>query len=376
MGPKKKKSTSGNGHNQKNNKQIHVTPVIPGPNDHLPFVSICTPTFDRRPFWEMAIKCFDEYDYPKDRMEWIILDDGTDKVEDLVSHIPQVKYYKYDEHMILGKKRNIMHEKTSGDIIIYQDDDDYYPPDRVSHAVQTLLANPKALCAGSSIIYVYFKHISQMYRFGPYGPNHATAGTFAFRRELLRQARYDDTKAVAEERDFLKGFTIPFVQLDPLKTILVFPHIHNTCDKRELLVYAPNPTCNLDPTVNVNTILKNESIYQFFMTDIDEALQNYPPGDPKYKVEVNKQVAILMENHQKRVDDHRKKEEVVQCDATNKIVDDANKRVQEERGKTIRVMVQNKKLLNRLREYEKRLDIEPEDAFTEEIDDMDVALPR
>ena len=90
MGPKKRKGNYGNG--QKLNKQIHVTPVRPGPNDHLPFVSICTPTFNRRPFWDMAIKCFDDYDYPKDRMEWIIIDDGTDKVEDLVSHIPQVKY--------------------------------------------------------------------------------------------------------------------------------------------------------------------------------------------------------------------------------------------------------------------------------------------
>ena len=46
-------------------------------------------------------------------MEWIIIDDGTDKIEDLVKDIPQVKYFKYDEQMVLGKKRNIMHEKCS-----------------------------------------------------------------------------------------------------------------------------------------------------------------------------------------------------------------------------------------------------------------------
>jgi hypothetical protein len=26
-----------------------------------------------------------------------------------------------------------------------------------------------------------------MYKFGPYGPNHATAATFAFRKELLKK---------------------------------------------------------------------------------------------------------------------------------------------------------------------------------------------
>ena len=51
------------------------------------------------------------------------------------------------------------------------DDDDYYPPNRISHAVETLQNNPKALCCGSSIMFIYFKNIDIMYQFGPYGPN-------------------------------------------------------------------------------------------------------------------------------------------------------------------------------------------------------------
>ena len=158
---------------------------------HKPFVSVCTPTFNRRPFILSMIKCFQHQDYPQDKMEWIIIDDGTDKIEDLIIDISQVKYFKYDEKMTLGKKRNLMHEKSSGEIIVYMDDDDYYPPQRVSHAVQMLLSHPKALCAGSSEIYIYFKHIQKMYQFGPYGPNHATAGTFAFKRELLDNHSYE-----------------------------------------------------------------------------------------------------------------------------------------------------------------------------------------
>jgi cellulose synthase/poly-beta-1,6-N-acetylglucosamine synthase-like glycosyltransferase len=62
----------------------------------LPFVSICTPTFNRRPFYPIIIECFNKQTYPKDKIEWIIIDDGTDKIEDLVKDIPQVKYFKYD----------------------------------------------------------------------------------------------------------------------------------------------------------------------------------------------------------------------------------------------------------------------------------------
>ena len=100
-------------------------------HNELPFVSVCTPTFNRRPFIPYMIKCFEHQDYPKDRIEWIIIDDGTDKIGDLVQHIPQVKYFAYNEKMLLGKKRNVMHDKTRGDIIVYMDDDDYYPPERI-----------------------------------------------------------------------------------------------------------------------------------------------------------------------------------------------------------------------------------------------------
>ena len=77
--------------------------------DNKPFVSICTPTFNRRPFIPYMIKCFQHQDYPKERMEWIIIDDGTDKIEDLVKDIPEVKYFSYETKMPLCEKRNIMH---------------------------------------------------------------------------------------------------------------------------------------------------------------------------------------------------------------------------------------------------------------------------
>jgi glycosyltransferase involved in cell wall biosynthesis len=137
--------------------------------------------------------------------------------------------------MLLGKKRNLMHKKTKGDIIVYMDDDDYYPPERISHAVETLENNPHALCCGSSEMYIYYKTLEKMYQCGPYGPQHATAASFAFRRELLQITKYNDNDTMTEETFFLQNYTIPFAQLNPLKTILVFSHKHNSCNKEKLL---------------------------------------------------------------------------------------------------------------------------------------------
>lgn len=264
-----------------------------------PFVSICTPTFNRRPFIPMIIKCFENQTYPREKMEWIIVDDGTDKIEDLVAHLPYVKYFKYDEKMSLGKKRNLTNSKATGDIIVYMDDDDYYPPDRVKHAVEKLREST-ALCAGSSAMFIYFKHINKMYQFGPYGPNHATAATFAFKRELLNKTRFDESSCVAEEKKFLKDYTIPFVQLDSDKSILVFSHNHNSFDKKELLKYAPNP--NMHETVlTPEDFVKEQDMLKFFMEDIDQILDNYEPGKIDYKPDVKKQLEEIKSEREQKV---------------------------------------------------------------------------
>ena len=268
----------------------------------LPFVSICTPTFNRRPFIPFMIKCFENQTYPKDKMEWIIVDDGFDPIEDLVKHIPCVKYYKYDTKMTLGKKRNIMNSHASGSIIVYMDDDDYYPPERVMHAVETLKANPKAMCAGTSEMHLYFKHLEQMYQFGPYGPNHSTAATFAFRRELLSQTKYDESSCLAEERVFLKEYTIPFVQLDPLKSILVISHAHNSFDKRTLLD-EPNQFIKVS-TKNVCEFIKEPEMVQFYMHDVDKMLEEYEPGSPIHKQDVNAQILVLKEEREQMMRRH------------------------------------------------------------------------
>ena len=278
-------------------------------SSQYPFVSVCTPTFNRRPFIKTMLQCFRNQDYPKSRIEWIIIDDGTDKVVDLITeaNIPQIQYISVENKMSLGAKRNFMHSKTKGSIIVYMDDDDYYPPQRISHAVERLQERKDALCAGASEIYVYFKHINKMYQAGPYGPNHATAGTFAFRRELLDQTNYEDRAALAEEKHFLKNYTIPFVQLDPLKTILVFSHTQNTFDKKKLL---ENPsTLFIESSKTVDMFIRNsdeEEIKNYFMRDIDNALKNYKAGDPILKPDVLVQMKEIEVKRDKMIEEAKK----------------------------------------------------------------------
>jgi glycosyltransferase involved in cell wall biosynthesis len=301
----------------------------------LPFVSICTPTFNRRPFFPYLVQCFLNQTYPKDRMEWIIVDDGTDKIQDLIEEIiktkslSNIKYHYYKDRMLLGKKRNIMHSLCSGEIIIYMDDDDYYPPERVSHAVEKLEKNKNYLIAGSSELHIYFKKQNKIYQFGPYKENHSTAATFAFRKELLLETKYDDNTALAEETTFLKNYTIPLIQLDVKKTILVFSHCHNSFDKN-ILLEKPNESKMKESDYIIDDFIKNKELKEFYINNLDNTLISYEPGDPKYKPDVLNQIQKIQENRMQRIFEYQKSIELDQLKQHyEKIIADKNYLIQE-----------------------------------------------
>ena len=60
------------------------------------FVSVVTPTYNRRKFIPTLLKCFEDQTYPETHRELIILDDGTDKVADLCVG-KNISYYELPE---------------------------------------------------------------------------------------------------------------------------------------------------------------------------------------------------------------------------------------------------------------------------------------
>lgn len=265
-----------------------------------PFVSVCTPTFNRRPFIPALIACFKAQDYPADRMEWLVYDDGTDSVKDLLeaADIPSLRYHRAESKVKLGAKRNLLHHKAKGDIIVYMDDDDYYPSTRVSHAVETLKANPTALAAGCSELHLYFTDRQEMHQFGPYRENHATAATFALRRTLLSRTRYDPHACVAEEKEFLRNYTVPLVQLDPTKTILAFAHQQSTFDKTELLGFAGGGYVKRSPR-KLEDFGPAEAIRPY-IDDIAPGLGSYEQGSQEHKKDTLVQLDKLREMRDRR----------------------------------------------------------------------------
>jgi glycosyltransferase involved in cell wall biosynthesis len=232
-----------------------------------PFVSIVTPTYNRRKFIPTLIELYKNQKYPKDRMEWLILDDGTDKVEDLFveasKKIPNIRYIYNEEKLSIGKKRNLLNQYAKGDIIIALDDDDYYPENRVSTVVHLFGRHKNIDLAGSSEMLLFYTDNKKIYSLGPFNDNHATNGTMAWRKSYAKKHLYNETVTHAEERSFLEEYKYPMIQIDSKKTILVICHNSNTFDKYQLRDGAKH-TLFKETNYKLRDIVKEQKIRDFY----------------------------------------------------------------------------------------------------------------
>ena len=204
--------------------------------------------------------------YPRDKMEWIVFDDGQELVEDLFEAaretLPALKFIRSEDKCTLGEKRNRLNEEARGEIIVAMDDDDFYFPERIEAAVAALSQRSSVDLAGSSEVYMYFTDIKEIYKIGPYFPNHATNGTMVWRKRYAMTHRYDEMVVFAEETSFLEGYKNTLVQLDPMKVMLVMSHTDNTFDKTELRA-ANNPLFK-KTNLKLKDFIKDEVLREFF----------------------------------------------------------------------------------------------------------------
>lgn len=205
----------------------------------------------------------------KNIIEWIIVEGSPleedsyknkEKVEKLIaSHqlteSMVINYVEYSgPNNKLSDLRNIGNNKCIGDIIVCMDDDDYYPPERVSHAVARLVGSGK-LIAGCSDIYMYEYFLNKLYKFKKFGENHSTNNSMAFKKEYLKTHLHQAGLSSGEEASFTYGFSEPMVQLSAHKCIILSSHDSNTFNKRDLCIASSAGKYNylheiVDKTVN------------------------------------------------------------------------------------------------------------------------------
>ena len=127
--------------------------------DELPYVSIVTVTYNRKKLFPMAVRNWELFEYPRDKLEWVIVDDSDDgtSLSSLLPKSKQIKYYKLQAtgRLSIGQKRNFGCEKASHDYIAFMDDDDYYYPLSIYARIGLLLKYPDYSLVGVTDLDIY-----------------------------------------------------------------------------------------------------------------------------------------------------------------------------------------------------------------------------
>lgn len=238
----------------------------------------------------MCLACLDHQTYPKNRLEWLIYDDGSDPIKDVIDEYAkttkiQIRYFRSETQLSLPVKRNFLNKETHGSIICFWDDDDYYPPNRIMDGVKALQAHPEYKIVGAESMYCYFNKPKTIWQFGPYNPNHSTAAVFIFRKELLNETQFVESDLLAEEPAFLKNYSIPLYQLPPAQCILIIAHSQNSVDKYDMIKHGPGMTTHTT-RLTLEQMIPNPSIRHFICNELEPALQAYAPGDLRNKPDI------------------------------------------------------------------------------------------
>jgi hypothetical protein len=226
---------------------------IPAALARQPKVAVITLTRNRVGWWGNMVKSVTEQEWPVERLEWIILDNGDEgtrlesQVAELRARLPAltVKYVVAPTSWSLGAKRNAAVAEASADVeaFVIMDDDDYYPVGSIKTRLTWLNAGEGRGCTYSATLPMYdtTRYISAM-NVAPLDHGigrRVSEATLAFTRSFWTAKHFPDV-SVGEGEEFVEGRESQTVEIPPTGTIVSFLHKGNTSSRRIPPEQEPN----------------------------------------------------------------------------------------------------------------------------------------
>jgi len=233
------------------------------PEDQLPGVTIVTPTRDRQKFMEICAGAVDSQCYPKDKLEWIIIDDGKDTCEEFIKHIPYARYVLEMAGKTIAWKRNLGARLAKFPVIIHMDDDDIYPPNSILFRVSMMLRAKKE-CAFCTVLPSY--DIANYISFVNIPPirlpqsMRVSEATMCYTKTFWEEKGFPEDIKIAEGDLFIKGREKHCIELSPQEIIVSLVHPRTTSSRRVPPGTEPNG-CHYGFTEDLFTMLSTLGEY-------------------------------------------------------------------------------------------------------------------
>jgi hypothetical protein len=228
----------------------HMPPLL-NPED-CPPISIITLVHNRPKFIENACLNLLSTDYPRNKIEWVVVDDSEPEQSpsNRIIHFSEkfnpgeISYIPLLRKHTIGEKRNMAIEKAKHDIIVMMDDDDHYPSTSFRRRVAYLLKGRNRYdCATCTTIAMYdlMKGTSAV-NVPPYTLSLAercSEATLTFTKDFWKSRKFPEVD-MAEGEGFLKGRESQVVEMPPQQLIVALSHGTNLSSRK---MPDANPGC-------------------------------------------------------------------------------------------------------------------------------------
>jgi hypothetical protein len=215
----------------------HMPPLL-NPQD-CPPISVITLVYNRPKFIENACLNLLSSDYPREKIEWVVVDDSdpdkspSDRVlqfaekfaPGIVTYVPLVKKRS------IGFKRNLAIERAKHNLLVMMDDDDHYPTTSFRRRVAYLLKGRQQFdCAACTTIAMYdLRNGTSAVNVPPYTlplSQRVSEASMVFTRNFWNQRKFEDV-SMAEGETFLSGRESQVVEMPPQQMIVALNHGQN-----------------------------------------------------------------------------------------------------------------------------------------------------
>ena len=196
----------------------------------MTLVSVMLPTYNRRSFLPTAIEHFRAQDHPN--RELIIVDDGSDRVGDLVPSDDSIRYIRLDPRRTIGAKRNLACAEARGDFIIHWDDDDWAAPWRMRYQVEQLSASSVSVC-GLDRLFYYEPSAGRAweYQYSSSAKPWVAGNTLCYRKSFWLAHPFPDIDLAEDARFVWQAQSHEVLRLNDSRFIVAFIHDSNISPK-------------------------------------------------------------------------------------------------------------------------------------------------
>lgn len=188
---------------------------------HVTIITLTTP--GRRKLLAITKYNFENIIYPRDKLNWLIIDDPCDVPYEIDDN--RVVYVQTEKVCTIGEKRNWGAKKCSTEYIVHMDDDDYYFPEHVMAKIQVMIKYNKKCVLSHSIGAWDFKNNTSRIVSGTGGYEHSPEASLAYTKDFWAKQKFGNK--TAEGYAFLKRRHKQMIDLPFWFNIISITHSKN-----------------------------------------------------------------------------------------------------------------------------------------------------